>query len=248
VAALAAENIDPGDDESQYAWGENVGWLNVEPDNCSDCGVQVTNTGLTGYMWGENIGWINLSCQNNGTCGGPAVNWGVTNDNGGNLKGYAWGENVGWISFSCKNTKSCGGAWYGVDIDPLTGVFSGYAWGENIGWINFSLGSQAAYQVETSWRSPCTPGSDTDGDGWKDEDEWYITTDCLDSCPEDATDDALPPDNNNDKDVNILDLLNYKPKLVGAYDRRYDLNTDAVIDVLDILLYKPELAKPWPCT
>ena len=26
-----AENIDPGGDESQYAWGENVGWLNAEP-------------------------------------------------------------------------------------------------------------------------------------------------------------------------------------------------------------------------
>ena len=27
-----AENIDPNEDGSQYAYGENVGWLNFEPD------------------------------------------------------------------------------------------------------------------------------------------------------------------------------------------------------------------------
>ena len=26
-----AENIDPDNDGSQYAWGENVGWMNLEP-------------------------------------------------------------------------------------------------------------------------------------------------------------------------------------------------------------------------
>ena len=26
-----AENIDPDNDDSQYAWAENVGWINAEP-------------------------------------------------------------------------------------------------------------------------------------------------------------------------------------------------------------------------
>jgi hypothetical protein len=156
-AALAfAENIDPGDDDSQYAWGEAVGWLNAEPANCSGCGVQVTDTGLTGYMWGESIGWINLSCQNNPSTCATTANYGVTNDGAGNLAGYAWGESVGWISFSCQNNPpTCATtANYGVAINPTTGVFSGYAWGESIGWINF--GGTNPNPVVTSW-SPAVP-------------------------------------------------------------------------------------------
>lgn len=139
---VAAENIDPADDGSQYAWGENVGWLNAEPANCGDCGVQVNDLDLTGWMWGENIGWFNLSCQNLASCG--TVNFGVQNDMCGTLSGYAWAENVGWINFAP--------ATGGVTIDPQTGEFGGTAWGENIGWITFADDSPVAYGVTTSWR------------------------------------------------------------------------------------------------
>ncbi|MCK4999915.1 MAG: hypothetical protein KAS23_10275, partial [Anaerohalosphaera sp.] len=50
-----AENIDPYADGSQYAYGENVGWLNFEPK--TGASVQVTSTMLKGYVWAENIGW-----------------------------------------------------------------------------------------------------------------------------------------------------------------------------------------------
>lgn len=133
-----AENVDPYDDGSQYAYGENIGWLNFEPnvpsDPC-DYGVTVSDTELTGFIWAENIGWISLSCENTSSCG--TVNYGVTNDVSGNLAGYAWSENVGWISFSCDNTSSCGTVNYGVTIDEK-GNFDGYAWAENIGWLNFN--------------------------------------------------------------------------------------------------------------
>lgn len=114
-----AENIDPYEDDSQYAWGENVGWINFEP-NQGD-GVQVSSSAVEGFVWAENIGWINLS---------PSTYGGVFNDGSGNLSGYAWAENVGWINF--------GPTYGGVSIDS-EGYFSGYAWGENIGWINFDL-------------------------------------------------------------------------------------------------------------
>ena len=139
-SAVYAENIDPNDDGSQYAYGENVGWLNAEPDGDGGPGVEVSDLELTGYIWGENIGWINLS---------PANYGGVSNDGVGNLSGYAWGENVGWISFSCENTSSCSTADYGVTIDPATGEFSGFAWGENIGWINFA--QTTGGRVKTEW-------------------------------------------------------------------------------------------------
>jgi len=117
---FCAENIES---DSQYAWGENVGWINLEPGGDGGQGVEVGDSTLTGYMWGENIGWINLS----------PTEGGVVNDVCGNLSGYAWSENVGWINFA------------GVTVDPTTGDFSGYAWGENIGWINFD-------GIKTSWR------------------------------------------------------------------------------------------------
>jgi hypothetical protein len=131
-----AENIDPDNDGSKYAWGENVGWINFKPSSGS--GVTVTDSAVEGYAWGENIGWINLS----------PTNGGVINDGNGNLSGYAWGENIGWINFAPTGS--------GVTIDPTTGIFSGYAWGENKGWINFA---PATGGVKTAWR-------DVDGDGY----------------------------------------------------------------------------------
>jgi CSLREA domain-containing protein len=149
---VSAENIDPANVGDQYAWGENVGWINAEPANCSNCGMQVNDTTVTGYMWGENIGWINLNCSNDSSCGGAAGNWGVTNDYTGNLKGYAWSEKDGWINFSCQNNSTCGSTGnYGVHINPANGDFSGRAWSENDGWITFAASSPVAYKVKTSW-------------------------------------------------------------------------------------------------
>ena len=37
----SAENIDPNDDDSQYAYGENTGWLNFKPQVQGDPGVHV---------------------------------------------------------------------------------------------------------------------------------------------------------------------------------------------------------------
>lgn len=126
----AASTIDPDNDGSRYAFGENVGWINLAPAGGE--GVTVTPSLLTGKAWGENIGWINFS----------PVNGEVVNDGMGHLSGYAWGENVGWINFA-----PTGG---GVEIDPVTGIFSGSAWGENIGWISFASTGAVPFRVKTS--------------------------------------------------------------------------------------------------
>jgi len=134
-SATRAESIDPDNDGSQYAWAENVGWLNAEPLGDGGSGIRVLDDRLDGWMWSENTGWISLGCNNTASC--TRTSFGVTNSSGV-LAGYAWSENTGWISFSCENTSSCGTADYGVTIDQATGDFSGYAWGENIGWVSFS--------------------------------------------------------------------------------------------------------------
>ena len=133
-SAAFAENIDPNEDGSQYAYGENVGWLNFEP-SIGD-GAQVDSDKLTGYVWAENIGWVNLS---------PSTYGGVFNDGSGNLSGYAWGENVGWINFN--PVVSGDPIDYGVKIDS-DGNFDGWAYGENIGWIHLASASPVAYKVQ----------------------------------------------------------------------------------------------------
>ena len=135
ASIVLAENIDPNDDGSQYAYGENVGWVNFEPSVVApNVGAQVASDKLTGFIWAENIGWISLSCENTGSCG--TVSYGVVNDGTGNLSGYAWSENVGWINFDPNVPGDSND--YGVAID-VDGNFDGYAWGENIGWVNFGI-------------------------------------------------------------------------------------------------------------
>src|SRR4030042_2187408 len=157
-------NIDPQDEGYKYAYGENVGWLNLKPGGNGGPGVEVGSSYLTGYIWGENIGWISLSCLNTENCA-TVNNYGVVNDGAGNLLGDAWAENVGWINFD----------W--VIINPLTGVFGGYAWGENIGWINFA---PAGRKNKTSWQN-LQACHDMDNDGFAAEGGSCGPADCNDS-------------------------------------------------------------------
>ncbi len=134
------ENIDPDNDGSQYAWGENVGWINFEPDlSESSVGATVSCEKLTGFIWAENIGWINLDPDDSD----PET--GIKNDDTGTLSGFAWCENVGWINFNPKVGGEATGC--GVTIDNK-GNFDGWAWGENIGWIHFRSAGPVAYKVK----------------------------------------------------------------------------------------------------
>ncbi|MHC4498246.1 MAG: RCC1 domain-containing protein, partial [Planctomycetota bacterium] len=131
---LYAESIDPCDDGSQYAYGQNVGWLNFEPNQGP--GVIVSTEQLAGYVWVPNIGWVNLLPQSHG---------GVYIDGTGKLYGYAWGANVGWINF--EPNVPADSNHYGVTIDS-NGVFDGWAYGQNVGWIHFQSLSPVAYKVQ----------------------------------------------------------------------------------------------------
>jgi hypothetical protein len=267
AAAALAENVDPQNNNSQFAWGENVGWINAEPNVAGNPGVHVTGTDVTGYMWGENLGWINMSCKNNSTCG-TTGNYGVENDGAGNLSGYAWGENVGWISFACDNNpSSCGSSGdYGVAIDPATGDWSGYAWGENIGWISFADTAPHPYKVTTD-----------DGDGIAgasdncpfDANVNQVNTDVIVRPPGDAFGDDCDHDDDNDGCYDVDE--NGTMRELGG-DRNsldfwdfYDVTGDRAIDLSDALAilglfgvepdmpeyidsydrYSPNAPKPW---
>lgn len=141
TGAARAENIDPEDYGSRYAYGENVGWLDFQPGGPGGYGAEVADSHVSGHVWAENIGWINLR---------PANYGGVVNDGHGNLSGHAWGENVGWINF-----KPAHG---GVTIDA-DGNFNGWAWGENIGWVHFR-NDAIPYKVQTAWTGNTAPTAD----------------------------------------------------------------------------------------
>ena len=48
---------------------------------------------------------------------------------------------------------------------------------------------------------------------------------------------------NDDAEVDIMDVLRFKPVLNGTYDRRYDLDASGEVDIMDVLLYKRGLGK-----
>jgi len=209
IAAMAsliafAENVDPNNTGAQYAWGENIGWVNFEPSQGP--GVTISNGGATGYAWGENVGWINLNCRNNSATCATTKSYGIVRD-GTKLGGYAWGENIGWISFSCGNKPSTCAATgnYGVTVNTSTGVLSGRAWGENVGWISFT-GGASQVQVSTT--------QDSDGDG---------TADFNDVCPANAD----PSQTNSDRNFVAL------PHPRFAFDDVTRANSDGWGDLCD---------------
>ncbi|MCC7469871.1 MAG: hypothetical protein IT284_01910 [Bacteroidetes bacterium] len=134
----ATGTIDPNNESKQYSLIEvDDSHINFE---CMNCGVEVTDTEVTGNAWSENFGWLNLQ----------PTNGGVANDGNGVLSGNAWGENMGWVNFNPTNG--------GVSI--VDGEFEGTAWSENVGWIIFDC-SDINSCVYTDWR----PGEDTGGGG-----------------------------------------------------------------------------------
>jgi len=130
--AFASETNGTIDSTYKYAWGQTLGWLNFD---CENCNVNVTDTGLTGYVWSTQYGWINLT---------PALS-GVMNNGEGVLTGSAWGKNIGWIDFA------------GVTINS-NGEFMGYATVKADGSVvsfncaNTSSCSTADFKVQTDWR------------------------------------------------------------------------------------------------
>ena len=105
------------------------------------------------------------------------------------------------------------------------------------------------------------PGDeDDDGDGFWDIQEHWCGTDSLDACPDNTLDPAWPPDFNNNRSVNALDIARFG-SVLGAhlggtgpkdhkFDRRFDLKNDGNINSLDVSKMRPGLLASimHPCT
>lgn len=131
LQASASENIGTVINGSQYAWGENIGWVNFAPKTSGNySGLTITDNAVTGYAWSSILGWINFSPTNSGQ--------GVTNTPSGQLGGNAWISGLGWLSMN------------GVTINSV-GKFTGVAGteGSSVGRVSFDCNH---CDVLTDWR------------------------------------------------------------------------------------------------
>lgn len=93
-------------------------------------------------------------------------------------------------------------------------------------------------------KHPSMPGctiqdQDTDKDGFSDKVENYMGTDPSSACANNNNHAAWPPDFDNNRTVNILDITKLTPPTFNTsqgndnYKNRYDLNADGTINILD---------------
>jgi Tol biopolymer transport system component len=94
--------------------------------------------------------------------------------------------------------------------------------------------------TSTPWEVP--PG-DGDCDYFTDADEATIGTNAADACGfttgGSTPSEVWPPDLNPTDDINILDVLAFKPVFGASGPARYDIQVDGSIDILDVLKLKP---------
>ncbi len=93
-----------------YAWGENIGWIKLNPPNG---GVANSGGTLSGYAWGDNAGWINFLPTN---ATGVTINTGT-----GDFNGYAWSQNYGYIKFLCPGAACVNTTWRPLPPVPSYG-------------------------------------------------------------------------------------------------------------------------------
>ncbi|MEK7650585.1 MAG: hypothetical protein AAB364_01800 [Patescibacteria group bacterium] len=139
--ALASETVGTVSASHAYAWGENLGWINLAPTNTSDeyVGVTVTDSGLSGYGWSSKYGWINFQPSNSSQS--------VANTSEGSLSGAAWVSGLGWLDLG------------GISISD-NGVFAGTAGtsGNSVGRVTFDCDNCS---VQTDWR-PASARTETE--------------------------------------------------------------------------------------
>lgn len=185
VSAEAATTIAT---TNHYAYGANFGWMDARGDAAN--GAVIGEYVCSGYIYAANVGWISLG---GGAPGNQvryrnlsASDFGVNHDGLGNLRGYAYGANIGWVNFEDNGAPR---------VDLATGNLSGYAWSANCGWISLSnsaalvqtttmpQGTPAANGLPVAWllenfsTTSVNAGSDPDGDGMSNAQEYWAGTD-----------------------------------------------------------------------
>ena len=178
----------------KYAWSGNAGWISFRPNRpLEEDGVVVGESFLSGFAYCANLGYLNFGdgAPPNGHTytNTSGLTFGVNHDGAGNLSGLAWSSSTGWVNFGWASASDANRP----RIDLFTGQFSGFAWGANIGWINLAAGLRTRFisrpdtdrdGIADFWEfkhfrslTRASRGTDADGDGESDLDEYKAGTD-----------------------------------------------------------------------
>lgn len=152
---LSHITIDSSGAVSGYAWGNELGWINMNVTGSE--GVKFDeNTGVaSGMAWSSVGGWINFGIT---TTTGVSR---VTIDSNGNWNGYAWagGQGGGWIKFECPGADTCVNTdWRISSLRPTPG--SGGGGGgivQDIGLLNNLNNTQQNTILDTQYNSQTGP-------------------------------------------------------------------------------------------
>lgn len=199
LAEPAVSTISPA---NRFTYAANFGWLNWRTNPLAVDAPVIETTMLHGRVYSANVGWIDLGDGTPSTTSGYSQTGGdvgVNHDGAGNLSGYAYGANIGWIYFDPIIAAP-------PRVNLTTGAMSGYAYSANCGWINLAgvktrlhpgvdldvlAGGGTGDGIADSWELEraaaagfssnlgllgTSAGSDFDGDGISDLDEYRADT------------------------------------------------------------------------
>lgn len=81
------------------AWGNEIGWINLDPTGSEGLIIEPTTGIISGKAWSQVSGWINFSVTGQS----------VKINNNGEFEGYAWtgGPYGGWLKFDCSFANAC---------------------------------------------------------------------------------------------------------------------------------------------
>ena len=119
---------------TEYAWSENIGWIQFDPSSP----YPTSNPNFSTKRVGNNLeGWARIVAVKDALAVGNSGNW------------------QGWIKMSGIATDSSS---YGVQVNS-DNTLSGYGWSDELGWINFGEVGTGSFCSMTITPSTFTLGS-----------------------------------------------------------------------------------------
>lgn len=111
----APVTIDDTNGIDGIAWGNEIGWINLDPTGSPGLNIDKSTGIISGTAWSQVAGWINFA----------ATGQTVKINNNGEFEGYAWtgGTYGGWIRFDCGFAGACVKTdWRPLSVRPVAGT------------------------------------------------------------------------------------------------------------------------------
>jgi len=135
-----------------WAWGDNVGWIELHcaaaTAGCTTWGLTNNGGSLAGYAWSDSLGWIRAAQAGDGCPGNGATISGATMSGWLKAIGMGVGSDLGCISLS--GTSPTYQVVATANANPTYDPSISGAWGsDQLGWIAFNVTSASC--SDTNW-------------------------------------------------------------------------------------------------